>query len=83
VRQRALADGAGAAYAQWRAECDAVRDAYRRWLRARLVEKRSAFDEYNMALAREEHAARRYARLLDPAGPCESAAPPRELAQSG
>lgn len=64
ARQRALVDGAVAAYTQWREECAAVRSAYRRWIGARAVDRPFAFADYNAALDREERAARRYARLM-------------------
>jgi hypothetical protein len=53
TRQRALVDGAVSAYTQWRAECEAVRNAYRGWVGASAVEK--PFDDYTAALDREEH----------------------------
>lgn len=59
VRRRALIDGTVAAYTQWRRECAAVRNAYRRWVAASAVQKPFAFDDYNAALDREEHAASR------------------------
>jgi hypothetical protein len=68
ARQRALVDGVFAAYSQWRRECAAVRNAYRRWVGASAADKPTAFDDYNAALDREEHAASRYARLMDRAG---------------
>jgi hypothetical protein len=68
ARQRELVDGVFAAYTQWRGECSAVRNAYRAWAGASPADKRTAFDGYNAALDREEHAACRYARLMGRAG---------------
>jgi hypothetical protein len=56
------------AYVEWRSECAAVRNAYRRWTRASAVEKSAAFDAYDAALDREEDAAKRYARRMRRAG---------------
>jgi hypothetical protein len=67
-RQRMLADAAVAAYSEWRGECGAVRASYRQWAGARREEKRSAFIDYRSALDREEHAAKRYAKLIRRAG---------------
>lgn len=68
ARHRALVDAVFAAYVQWREECAAVRSAYRRWVAARAADKPAAFDDYNAALDREEHAAGRYAYLIGHAG---------------
>jgi len=57
-------DGAVAGYAQWRGECAAVRNAYRRWVGASAADKPFAFYAYTTALDREEHAASRYAHLV-------------------
>jgi hypothetical protein len=67
-RQRMLADAAVAAYREWRGECAAVRTSYRQWTGAGRQEERSAFSDYRSALDREEHAAKRYARLMRRAG---------------
>ena len=67
-RQRMLADAAVAAYSEWRGECAAVRVSYRHRVGARREEERSAFSDYRSALDREEHAAKRYARLMRRAG---------------
>ena len=56
------------AYAQWRSECAAVRGAYHRWVGAGAGDNAVAFYAYNDALDREEHAAKRYARLISRAG---------------
>lgn len=68
ARQRALVQCTLAAYTQWRAECVAVRNAYRRWIAANAAQKSFAFDDYRDALDREERAATRYARLMSRAG---------------
>jgi hypothetical protein len=67
-RQRMLADDAVGAYSDWRGECAAVGASYRQWVGARREEERSAFSDYRSALDREEHAAKRYARLMRRAG---------------
>lgn len=67
-RERMLADAAVVAYSEWRGECAAVRASYRQWAGARREEERSAFSDYRSALDREEHAAKRYARLMRRAG---------------
>jgi hypothetical protein len=67
-RSRMLADAALAAYSEWRSECAAVRASYRRWVGTRGEEEPSAFSDYRSALDREEHAAKRYARLMRRAG---------------
>ena len=64
ARKRALVQDAVAAYTQWRAECAAVRNSYRRWVAASAARKPFAFEDYQAALDREERAARRYARLM-------------------
>lgn len=64
ARHRARVDAAVTGYTQWRSECTAVRNAYRQWVAAGLSEEAFAFNAYNDALDREEHAAKRYARLI-------------------
>ena len=81
ARRRALVDAAVTAYAQWRGECTGVRTAYRRWVAAGAREKVFAFDAYNDALDREEHAAKRYARLIRRAGQIPETALLHQLAQ--
>ena len=81
ARQRALAAGAVTAYAHWRSESIAVRAAYRRWVGAGLAERTFAFDAYNDALDREEHAAKRYARLIGRAGKTPTTALFHQLAE--
>jgi hypothetical protein len=63
-----LSDAVVIAYAEWTSECAAVRNAYRQWRAASVVEESIAFDAYNAALDREEHAAKRYARRVRRAG---------------
>jgi hypothetical protein len=82
ARKRTLVDDAVAAYTQWRDECAAVRNAYRRWLGASAVRKRLAFEDYNAALDREERAARRYARLMGRAGHLPETGLARQLVQT-
>jgi hypothetical protein len=81
ARQRALVEAAVSAYTQWRRECDAVRDAYRRWVSASKVDKPFAFAAYRAALDNEDHAARRYARLMLRAGRLREIGPAHQLAQ--
>ena len=81
ARQRALVDAAVSAYAQWRGECAAVRAAYRRWVAAGAGDDVFAFYAYNEALDREEHAAKRYARLISRAGELPEAALFHQLAR--
>jgi hypothetical protein len=68
ARQRQLLSAAGVAHGQWRDECAAVRNAYRRWAGSPLAQEPVAFRAYGAALDREERAANRYARLLGSAG---------------
>jgi hypothetical protein len=70
-RQRALAAATVAAYSEWRSECAAVRASYRRWVGARGEQEQFAFSAYRSALDREEHAAKRYARLMRRTGHLE------------
>jgi hypothetical protein len=74
ARERAVVENTVAACTQWREECDAVRNAYLRWLGASVARKTNAFDDYRGALDREERAARRDARLMGRA---------RHLAETG
>jgi hypothetical protein len=67
-REGRLSGAVVIAYAEWRGECGAVRNAYRRWTGASPAEKPLAFDAYNAALDREEAAAQRYARRMRQAG---------------
>ena len=76
-RRRMVADAAIAAYGEWRGECAAVRASYRQWVSARREEERSAFSDYRSALDREEHAAKRYARLMRRGGETNRRGQPR------
>lgn len=81
ARRRALVDGAVVAYTQWREECAAVRNAYRRWVGARAADRAYAFADYTAALDREERAATRYARLMGRAGHLRETGLARQLVQ--
>ena len=81
ARQRAVVDATVAAYSNWRGECAAVRNAYRSWASARVVDKPLAFVAYNAALDREEGAANLYARLLRRAGHLTETGLAHQLAQ--
>lgn len=54
-------DDAIDAYADWRDECRAVRDAYARWVSAPSADAGALFELYSAALEREELAAEVYA----------------------
>ena len=45
-------------YGRWREESGTVRQAYERWLSAERQDRTPAWDAYQVALDREEHAAR-------------------------
>ena len=62
--QREAVDSAVIAYVQWRAACISVRDAYRRWERAPLVDAELAYRAFGAAVDREQAAAEMYARLM-------------------
>jgi hypothetical protein len=64
ARRRARVDEAVAAYREWHSEREAVRAAYRVWIRANAFAEPSAFEAYQSALDREECAAKTYARLM-------------------
>jgi hypothetical protein len=81
ARQRALVEGAVAAYTQSRSECAAVRNTYRRWVGASPAERRAAFDDYRSALNREAYAARSYAQLVRRAGHVPEMGLARQLAE--
>ena len=81
ARRRALIDGTVAAYSQWRGECVAVRNAYRRWVAASEAREPFAFYDYKAALDREEHAASRYARMMRRAGRFPETGLAHQLAQ--
>lgn len=61
TRRRDL-DAVLAAYSCWRAECAAVRTAYRAWAHAVPADASLAFACYRKAIDREERAADIYAR---------------------
>lgn len=67
--RRRLVDDAIEAYVDWREECFAVWDAYRRWSRARRDDASLAFAAYSAALDREERASACYARLVSRLAP--------------
>src|SRR5437868_11487420 len=52
------------AYLGWRAECDAVWNAYRCWSSVEETGTAVAFQAYAAALEREEHASQVYANLM-------------------
>jgi hypothetical protein len=72
-------------YLDWRDECAAVSDAYRRWADASEVDATLAWRAYEAALDREEYASALYAGLIQRVG--DLGAPDRErgarLAASG
>jgi hypothetical protein len=65
ARRRALVDATMAAYCGWRNECAAARTAYRWWSETGTP---SAFLAYEVAVDREELAAKAYASLVHRAG---------------
>src|SRR5690242_5244145 len=81
ARERARVDAAVAAYREWTNECGAVRTAYRRWISASSSEVPLAFVAYHAALDREEHAAKRYARMMCRAGDLLETRVAHQLAQ--
>jgi hypothetical protein len=80
TRRRARVDAVVSAYAQWRAERDAVRVAYRVWIAASASSEPLAFDAYQAALEREERAAKTYARLMGRLGHVAEAGLAHQLA---
>jgi hypothetical protein len=58
--RRRLANAAMDAYLDWRDQCAAVSDAYRRWADAGGADVGSAWRAYEAALEREEHASALY-----------------------
>ena len=58
-----LMDEAIQAYVDWREECIAVSDAYKRWACAAIDDAAGAFAAYSAALDREECASDAYADL--------------------
>lgn len=81
IRRGALMGAAVTAHAQRRTECAAVRGGYRRWMAAGAGDNAFAFYAYNDALDREEHAAKRYARLISRAGEIPETALLHQLAR--
>jgi hypothetical protein len=63
------------AYANWREECVALQDAYEAWTRAGAEHPPFAFEAYQRALDREEHAANAYAELVTYIGGAPEPAP--------
>jgi hypothetical protein len=66
-RQRTV-DDAVLAYVDWREECIAVWNAYRRWASAPREEAALAHGAYAAALDREDAAAKAYVRLMSSVG---------------
>jgi hypothetical protein len=52
-------------YLSWRAECDAVRQAYQSWTDSDRSQRALAYAGYVAALDREEHAAGVYAHQIE------------------
>jgi hypothetical protein len=59
-----LVDSLIDAYVDWREECAALEDAYRRWVTASGPDAGLAFAAYRAGLDREEHACLRYGELV-------------------
>ena len=64
MRRDPTVDDAVRAYVEWRKECTAVWDAYRRWTAAPVADAALAFAAYGSALDREHGAAKAYAVLM-------------------
>jgi hypothetical protein len=64
VKLERLIDCATDAYIDWREECVAVEDAYRRWAGADELDAEFAFAAYRAGLDREERASTHYGELL-------------------
>lgn len=62
--QRDAVDAAVIAYVEWRSACTDVRDAYRRWAQASVVDAELAYRAYGAAVDREQAAAEVYALLM-------------------
>ena len=60
-----IIDAAMDGYVTWREESAAVRVAYESWRRASPIEEAVAFEDYFIALDREERAASEYRRLIE------------------
>jgi hypothetical protein len=63
-RHQLAVDSAIDAYVDWRDECRAVWDTYRRWTSAPVAHAGRAFEGYSAALEREERAADVYAAQI-------------------
>lgn len=68
TQAREMVDAAVIAYADWRAACTAVRDAYGGWEHALASDAELAFRAYGAALDREQAAADVYAGLMSKVG---------------
>ena len=64
LQQHQVVDEAVRSYVEWRKECTAVWDAYRRWASAPMADAALAFGAYASALDREQRAAKVYAGLM-------------------
>jgi hypothetical protein len=67
-RRGRLVQAAMDAYLEWRDECAAVSDAYRRWADAGEAAAAPAWRAYEAALDREQQASLRYAELIQRVG---------------
>jgi hypothetical protein len=67
-RRRRLVDAAMGAYLDWRDECTAVTDAYRRWADAGEGDAAIAWSAYEVALDREERTSLLYADRIERLG---------------
>jgi hypothetical protein len=82
-RRRRLVHAAMDAYLDWRDECTAVSDAYRRWTEAGEADTAMAWRAYEVALDREERASVLYAGSIEQVGGVTpNRAPPKDLADS-
>ena len=81
ARRRAVVHAAIDDYGQWRTECAAVRNAYRRWASASAAHEPLAFHAYRAALDREERAATLCAGLMRHAGQRAEIGLARQLAE--
>jgi hypothetical protein len=82
VQQRKAVDAAFDAYVGWREECAAVQDAYHGWASAGTTGGALAFEAYESALEREEHAANVYAGLMTRFGDLVETGLPHQPAES-
>ena len=65
--RRQLIDDAMDGYVTWREHSAEVNSAYQNWRRVDRIDRDRAFDEYLLALDREEDAATEYRRLIEKA----------------